>query len=248
MDFTQRLQVYEFSLSETDDMIGAYISAHRTDAAQMSIQKLAGQLHLAPNALLRFAKKLGYSGFAEMKLALRQEGAPPPDAGVPQNIRRTLEMLAPGSLQLAAKAMFRARRVYFYGIGDSEPLCEMMTHNLKCVGRTAECFSYRHDMYYSAQNARPGDLVLVISATGETDMLIQALQMAKERGAASISLTHLCKNPVAALADYNLYCWVPTQLIGGYEVTDRTPLMLALRFLSEAFWQQCGVAPADNGN
>ena len=78
MDFTQRLQVYEFSLSETDDMIGAYISAHRTDAAQMSIQKLAEQLHLAPNALLRFAKKLGYSGFAEMKLALRQEGARTP--------------------------------------------------------------------------------------------------------------------------------------------------------------------------
>lgn len=57
-------------------MILEYIKKHRNDVHLPSIQKMSKELYIAPNSVMRLSKKLGYSGFAELKFALQKENQP----------------------------------------------------------------------------------------------------------------------------------------------------------------------------
>ena len=52
-----------------------------------------------------------------------------------------------------------------------------------------------------------------------------------------ISITHMSENPLAKVADYNLYFWGENREVQGYNVTNRTGLMVLVRLLSEALWK-----------
>ena len=63
MNFEERVLRHEDQLNETDDDIVAYIRSHRQEIMKLSIQKIAADLFIAPNAVMRLSKKLEYSGF-----------------------------------------------------------------------------------------------------------------------------------------------------------------------------------------
>ncbi len=61
------------SLTGNELNILKYIYGHADDIRHMSIQELASQVSYSSATVLRFCKKLGYSGFAELKYVLHQE-------------------------------------------------------------------------------------------------------------------------------------------------------------------------------
>ena len=67
---------HEDQLNETDDDIVDYIRSHRQEIMKLSIQKVAAELFIAPNAVMRLSKKLEYSGFSELKFSVQNEGEP----------------------------------------------------------------------------------------------------------------------------------------------------------------------------
>lgn len=76
MTFAERLKNIGMQTNDTEDDILAYIEKHRKDISQLSIQKIAKDLYTAPNSIMRLLKKLGYSGFAELKFAVQNEPRP----------------------------------------------------------------------------------------------------------------------------------------------------------------------------
>lgn len=70
MNFEERVYEHEWQLNETDDDIIDYIQKHKSDIMKLSIQKIAADLYIAPNAVMRLSKKLEYSGFSELKFSL----------------------------------------------------------------------------------------------------------------------------------------------------------------------------------
>ena len=70
MNFEERVLRHEDQLNETDDDIVAYIRSHRQEIMKLSIQKIAADLFIAPNAVMRLSKKLEYSGFSELKFSV----------------------------------------------------------------------------------------------------------------------------------------------------------------------------------
>ena len=71
MNFEQRVYDIEFKLNDTDDSVIEYIRNNRSNINKISIQKIANELYISPNAIMRLARKLGYSGFSELKYALK---------------------------------------------------------------------------------------------------------------------------------------------------------------------------------
>ena len=61
------------SLSRPELEILKFAYEHTEEVLDMSIQSLAERTAYSPATILRFCKKLGYSGFAEFKYALRAE-------------------------------------------------------------------------------------------------------------------------------------------------------------------------------
>ena len=73
MKFEERVLQQEFTLNDTDDLIVDYIRKNKANLEHLSIQKVAEDLYLVPNSIMRLCKKLGYKGFAEMKFLVNNE-------------------------------------------------------------------------------------------------------------------------------------------------------------------------------
>ena len=78
------MQYNDTRLGANDLHIWRYISTHRQECANLSIEALGAKCNVSRTTILRFAQKLGLSGFSELRLLLRMEcqekapGAQPP--------------------------------------------------------------------------------------------------------------------------------------------------------------------------
>ena len=73
---TERINAHLRELSEADRCIWRYIDANRAAASRSSIHELARACAVSSASVVRFAQKLGFDGFGEMKAVMRMEGAP----------------------------------------------------------------------------------------------------------------------------------------------------------------------------
>lgn len=244
MTFDERVRAVEDSLNETDDALLLYIRENREEILGLTIQKIASKLFIAPNSIMRFAKKLGYSGFAELKFSIQSE-LHPKDATpgrqlmdmLPNNVVKTLDIIDPRQLELAADIIHRSNFCILAGVGDSTAYCELLGKNLRCVDCNVQYYTQIHDMIYAVEHAGPGGALVVISARGENPRLVELTKTAKKRDLRTISITHMKPNPLAAAAHCNLYFWGEHRTVQGYNVTDRIGLMLLIRLLSETYWK-----------
>lgn len=244
MTFEERVRAVEDSLNETDDALLLYIRENRQEILSLTIQKIASKLFIAPNSIMRFAKKLGYSGFAELKFSIQSELHPREATPgrqlmdmLPNNVVKTLDIIEPGQLEKAAEMIHQARCCILAGVGDSNPYCELLGKNLRCVDCNVQYYTQIHDMIYAVEHAGEQDALVVISARGENPRLVELTRNAKSRGLRTISITHMKPNPLAAAAHCNLYFWGENRTVQGYNVTDRIGLMLVIRLLSEIYWK-----------
>ncbi len=246
MKFEERVLEHEERLNETDDDIVDYIRSHRNDIMKLSIQKIADDLYIAPNAVMRLSKKLEYSGFSELKFSIQNESRPK-DSGMtisaqilgqlPANIVKTLDTIDVNILKKTSAMMKRARCCIFAGVGDSTYFCEMLGKNLRCLDCSVQFYQQIHDMFYAVRHGCKEDMLIVISARGENDRLIDLAREAKDMGMPVVSITHFYENRLAREADINLFFWGEDREVQGYNVTDRSGLMVLVRLLSEEFWQ-----------
>lgn len=58
-------------LNENDLYIWKYISTHRKECENISINQLADYCHVSRTTILRFSKRLGLKGFTELKVLLK---------------------------------------------------------------------------------------------------------------------------------------------------------------------------------
>ena len=60
-------------LTETDTMIGNYILEHQSEVLSASTQTLATLTKTSPSAIIRFSKKIGFTGFPQLKIELAKD-------------------------------------------------------------------------------------------------------------------------------------------------------------------------------
>ncbi len=233
MDFEKRIYQQEFHLNDTDDSIIEYIQKNQDNIQNISIQNIAKDLFISPNAIMRMAKKLGYSGFSELKFSLHQENNPTQlDTiekkvldKIPQNIIKSLDVIDDVVLKQLIDAMVEANKILFAGIGDSVYFCEMFGRNLRCVDKTVEYFHQIHDIEYMVNFYQEGDLIIIISASGNIERLVRLAKKAKINRSTVFCITHYGQNLLSEVCDGQLYFWGEKRVLKGYNVTDRSGLI-----------------------
>ena len=243
LTFQERVKIIEMNTNDTEDDIIEYLQKHREHIGQYSIQKIANELYIAPNAIMRLSKKLGYSGFAELKFALQNEMKPQNKTlsrqlmeMLPANIVKTLDIIDEIQVEKIATVMRKAKCCIFAGVGDSNYFCDLLGRNLRCIDHNVQYHQHIHDMIYSVEHGSSEDVLVIISARGENDRLIDLARRARKKKMKVISITHMEENTLQKESDYHLYFWGENRTVQGYNVTDRTGLMVLIRLLSEAFW------------
>ncbi len=245
MDFEKRVYEKEFKLNDTDDSIIEFIRENRKDIQKISIQKIANELFISPNAVMRLARKIGYSGFSELKFALQNEDSPIEYQTItsqifdkiPNNIARTLDITDEISIKKMVVEMDKAEKILFVGVGDSSYFCELFGRYLRCLNKKVEYYQQIHDAEYMANTYTKNDMIVIISASGKTQRLISLAQRVKDSGVNLVCMTHYGENPLSLLCDHQICFWGEKRVVNNYNVTDYIGLMMLIRTICEEFWR-----------
>ena len=75
--------------------------------------------------------------------------------------------------------------------------------------------------YLRMERFNPGDVVLAISSSGETAAILEAVRIAKEKGAFVISITNVQSSTLSGLSDCRLTSLCRTRMLPGDETYER---------------------------
>lgn len=246
MDFQKRIYQQEFYLNDTDDSIIEHIQKNRENIQAISIQNIAKSLFISPNAIMRTAKKLGYTGFSELKFSIQTENENLKIRGdndyivdkIPSNILKTIEIIDYESINNLVNHMLSSNKILFAGVGDSLYFCELFAKNLRCIDKKFEYFQQIHDIEYTASQYQEGDLIVVISASGNIDRLVNLAKKTKSNKCLVFCLTRFGENPLSKECDNQICFWSEDCVVHGYKAIDRSGLMMLVRLICEEFWKK----------
>ncbi len=213
-------------LSAAGRRIAAVILADPAAVAESTITELAGRAETSLTSVTRFCRTLGLPGYAELRLALAAEagrsrsrpwtealsGAIAPDDPIEQVVaglvrtdlralEDTAEQLDLAAVRRAVAALSAARRVDLYAVSGSAAIARDFRLKLARIGRTASAWSDVHDALTSATLLGRPDVAVAVTHSGATAEVVEALQVARARGATTVAVTNFARSPVADAAD-----------------------------------------------
>lgn len=213
------------SYTDTEKKLAQYILEHTNEVTLNSAQVLGERVGVSPAAVIRFSKKLGYSGFTAMKVDLaKDEGMEVANFDdmiqeqdsmemvlkKAENLNTMLQdqayrLINAESLEKAVRLLLDCRTIYLFGISGSGIVCMDLMQKLSRINRHAVYHSDFHDQLAAAAHMTEQDAAIAVSYSGKTNEINAAMQLAKEKGAATIAVTQFKKTPLTKLADTLLY-------------------------------------------
>jgi DNA-binding MurR/RpiR family transcriptional regulator len=213
-------------LRPAERRVGEAVVADPSLVARESITALAARCQTSAPTVVRFAKRMGFSGYPDLRLALAmaagiEEGrsARGPVSGSleptdsledlvtkigyadARAVEDTVSMLDVGALAEAVAAIGGARHVEVVGVGASGLTAADLVQKLSRLGLNALAHLDRHAAMTGIALRGPGDVVVAVSNSGATSDVIAPVRLAKSLGATTIALTNHPNSPLAALAD-----------------------------------------------
>jgi DNA-binding MurR/RpiR family transcriptional regulator len=212
--------IYE-SLSTAERKVADTVLEDPQATVYSSIMDLASTASVGETTIIRFCRKLGFRGFQEFKLAIAQDMVSPSQqvygkieehdsiATILQKIlaynlqvlQDTNELLDHAQLTLATDALLRGRRLFFFGVGSSGKTAEDAQYRFMRLGFDAHFAADAHIIAMNCALAGHEDVVFAISSSGSTKDLVDAVRIARDRGAFVICLTNHARSPITSYAD-----------------------------------------------
>lgn len=212
------------SLPRQQRSIADYVLEHLTAVPFLSIPELARRVGVSEATIVRFAQRLGYPGFSELKMELVEilqqhlhQGAEEPPEAVAQdvlaavaelekaNITRTVDALDRKLIAEVAEAVFQADGVFTFGMGVSAHLAELAAYTLLQVGvRTANLSTRFSSPREQLVAVTPGDVVIVFSLPPYSRQGLDVLDEAASLGVPTVAVTDRVTAPAARLARWVL--------------------------------------------
>lgn len=198
-------------------------------AMRASITELAQRAEVSEPSVTRFCRAIGAHGLRDFKMQLAQSvagGVPYAASAVARDddartlldkvgdaaidgIMHARGALDPAVVESAIAALAGARRVFLFGVGSGSGLvAQDAALRLLRVDIAASAFTDGHLQRLYAGLLEPGDVAFAISHSGRSVEVNESIQIAKERGATTVALTHVGSR-LAWLADIALLLRVP---------------------------------------
>lgn len=232
-------------LNENDLYIWNYIDNHRKECCQCTIEELGRKCSVSRTTILRFAKKLSMDGFSELKIHLKMEEEKicRPSRDIIQMIcndnRKCIDDLEKADFSRICKLIYEAKRIFVYGSGAVQ---SFVAKELKRAFLSAQVAMYhieghRGEQELIADLVEEGDIVFIISLSGESRHVTEFAKSLKLKNTPMISITRMKNNTLAQMCDESVYVTtseVDTDYIADYEATSMffmTVEMLLIKYL-----------------
>ena len=226
------------SFSENEKYICHYLTGHYRECIFHTIAEFAEKCSVSQTMLVRFAKKLGMSGYGELKAQLKidLEENPVSSEGlmekVTQSYCKMMDDLVKGDMTGFFGKLERAERVFIYGSGSSQTRAASEMKRIFLPVKEM-VHIHGHDMCRALQKtAGDQDLVVMISLSGESQAVVELARALRTNHVPTVSITRLKNNTLASLCSENLYInsiQMPVEYDVEYEIA--TPYFILIEFL-----------------
>ncbi len=210
-------------MGKAEKQIADWIFKNPGKIISLSIIELAEQCKCGEATIVRFSKRLGLSGYQELKISLASKGG---GSAVSTHINsndsvyeifekvcndiyisleKTKKSLSADSISVAADTLNNAGKIVIFGLGNSAAIAIDASHKFMRAGLNATAYTDNHMQVIAASHLKKGDVALGISHSGSSKDIVEALKIAKENGASTIAITNRGKSPILKQSDIVLY-------------------------------------------
>ena len=259
------------SLSKRLAQVAQYFLNHPEEVAVTTLVRLADQAQVPPATITRFAKELGFLGFADLQLVFRERllgprlsyaarlaepGIGDADLDQPGHVFGSFVQAAVQSLLRIEEALDRDALAAFVEVLASSEVVHVAAargafglgaytvYGLGSIGRRAHLIDNLGSMRaMQVQAIGPADTLLVMTFDDYTPETVEVARLAADRGLRVLAITDNALSPVAGLAIHVLY--VNEARLGHFR--SQVPAMVVAQSIIVALGRRLG-AVEENQN
>ena len=209
-------------MGKTEKRIADWIEKNPGKIISLSIVELAELCKCSEATVVRFSKRLGLSGYQELKISLASEGGSTViSTGITSDdtahemyeklcndiylsLERTKKSLNKNSINESADKICKANKIIIMGLGNSASIALDASHKFLRTGLNAYAYTDNHMQMIASSHLDKNDVAIGITHSGSSKDIVEALKTAKNHGATTICITNKGKSPVLKYCDYVL--------------------------------------------
>lgn len=214
-----RVQAVSASLQPGEAKVARLLLDSPDTVIYQSASEFAEAAGTSTATVVRFAQKIGFKGFHELKLKLAQdlaifrhqqlESADSAEGSVlervtsagAQSVKDAAALVSPAAFDKAVGILANARRVLFAGVGTSAPLAQDAAYRFRAIGIESDAPADVHVQHVASRLLRAEDACVAISHTGSTRETLMVAEAARAAGATTILITSFMRSPLTEVAD-----------------------------------------------
>ncbi|MDR3241443.1 MAG: MurR/RpiR family transcriptional regulator [Lactobacillaceae bacterium] len=211
--------------TNAEQKIAHYIVKNHALALKDTASELGNASKTSGAAVIRFAKKLGYSGWPDLKLDLATETANVDISDMSEiekgesvsaifgKIGTRFKMIpdviqqrnSVATIETVIGKFEKAEHIFVYGITASSLVAQDLQQKFTRIGLSVIFNPDFHQMVTTLQAlAKPNDVSIAISESGQTPEILLFQKISQELGMMTVSLTSTGESDLAQRSDYNL--------------------------------------------
>lgn len=233
-DVAARVRAQLPGLSPAEARVATLVLDGPDQVAHLTIVEMAAAAGCSTATVVRTARRLGFSGYPDLRLAMAEQAgrasragsglgtaggditaditAQEPAAGIlsklaafeAQQVLATAELVDAAVLAAVLDAVAGARRISVFGIGASGLVAQDLTLKLTRIGLSCSAHVERDAALVNACLLQPTDVAIAVSHSGENPGVTEPLSQAAAAGAVTVALTGAPRSAIARTAQHVL--------------------------------------------
>jgi DNA-binding MurR/RpiR family transcriptional regulator len=234
------------SLQGEEKLLAEYILLNYESVPTLSLVELAEEAGVHPSSVVRFSEDIGCDGYHGLHMSLSQVESVAASVffeqvhdldlehitksvfdDIQEMLNQTLDSLDMDSMQQAVNAIVQAHDIVVVGMGTSGSTAQEFVYRLQWIGIRCKQYVDPHRQLMAVTLLDDDDLVIAVSHSGRTKNVVNALKVAKLRGARTLCITDFPHSPLTEYADICL-CAVHVENSLGVEMVATRAAHLAI--------------------
>ena len=211
-------------MGRSEKRIADYILENTPKIVELSISELASYCGSGDATVVRFARRLGFSGYQALKLGIAAEisSSSSIDSTIEKNdscyeifikrinsisvsLHNTESVLDTKQMDKAAKCIMNAKRIIIFGLGNSAAIAMDAAHKFLRLGLDAQACCDNHMQAIISSHVDKNTVAIGISHSGASRDIVEALEIAKSKNATTICITNYGNSPILSVSDIKLF-------------------------------------------
>ena len=228
------------SLPRAEKVIAEALLENPEAITHMTLAEISRESGSSEASIIRFCKRMGYEGYTALKedfirAIAEGNGIQSECIEVTDDMKTILKkvyqsnvqtlsdtlVLAGDAYEKALEALLKAREIHFFGVGDSYAVCLLAQMKFGRLGINSSAHSDVMLQMMTAGNLTEKDVAIAVSYEGRSKNVVEAMRLAKQSGATTISITKMNKSPLLKYTDIRLFIAVNDLTVGRDKVTRR---------------------------